>query len=90
MSFDVNVLSTKPIIKAAANMQNDGGSGGNLGYMDNGEREQESKKQKYDNIFAKRPDYDIVEFQKDIPMPEDEEFILIKWFKILLAKLGVK
>ena len=25
MSFDVNVLSTKPVIKAAASMQNDGG-----------------------------------------------------------------
>lgn len=33
MSFDVNIGRTQPVIKAAANMNNDGGSGGNLGYM---------------------------------------------------------
>ena len=44
MSFDVNVLSTKPVIKAAASMQNDGG-GGNLGYMAQGEK-QEKQDQK--------------------------------------------
>ena len=31
MSFDVNVGRNEPIIKAASNMNNDGGSGGNLG-----------------------------------------------------------
>ena len=40
MSFDVNVLSSKPVIKAAANMQNDGGAG-NLGYMSQGRKEHE-------------------------------------------------
>ena len=47
MSFDVNVLSSKPVIKPAANMQNDGG-GGNLGYMYQGrpQRKEETK-----NIF---------------------------------------
>ena len=48
MSFDVNVLSTKPVIKAAANMQNDGGSGGNLGYMERDDGEREKKQQKYE------------------------------------------
>ena len=43
MSFDVNVLSTKPVIKAAASMQNDGGAG-NLGYMAQGEKEEKKEK----------------------------------------------
>lgn len=57
MSFDVNVLSTKPVIKAAASMQNDGG-GGNLGYMAQGGK-QEKKERKYldESIFMKdQPD----------------------------------
>ena len=45
MSFDVNVLSAKPVIKAAASMQNDGG-GGNLGYMAQGEK-QEKQERRY-------------------------------------------
>ena len=47
MSFDVNVLSSKPIIKPASSMQNDGG-GGNLGYMFQGRRQGEEDKR---NIF---------------------------------------
>ena len=47
MSFDVNVLSSQPVIKAAANMQNDGGAG-NLGYMGGGGRK---KKQNNKNLF---------------------------------------
>lgn len=48
MSFDVNVLSSKPVIKPAAQMQNDGG-GGNLGYMYQGRRQ---NKEESKNIFA--------------------------------------
>ncbi|MCM1009960.1 MAG: hypothetical protein NC390_03645 [Fusobacterium sp.] len=53
MSFDVNVLSSKPVIKPAASMQNDGG-GGNLGYMYQGRRQQEESQ----NIFAKNNEID--------------------------------
>lgn len=53
MSFDVNVLSSKPVIKPAASMQNDGG-GGNLGYMYQGRRNQEESQ----NIFAKNNEID--------------------------------
>ena len=87
MSFDVNVLSTKPIIKAAANMQNDGGSGGNLGYMERDVGEQEKKKQKYESLFAKRPEYDILDFQKEIPMPEDEAFSLTKFVEKVIHNI---
>lgn len=48
MSFDVNVLSSKPVIKPASQMQNDGG-GGNLGYMYQGRRQ---NKEENKNIFA--------------------------------------
>lgn len=77
MSFDVNVLSAKPVIKAAASMQNDGG-GGNLGYMAQGGNEEEKKQQQnQESIFAKKPEYDTFGFQKDLKMP-DEPFSLAK------------
>lgn len=77
MSFDVNVLSTKPVIKAAASMQNDGGAG-NLGYMAQGEKE-EKKERKYldDSIFMKQQGEDIFSFDKEPEMPE-EKFSLSK------------
>ena len=53
MSFDVNVLSQKPVIKAAANMQNDGG-GGNLGYMSQGRRGEQDEP------------FDIIKFIDDL------------------------
>ena len=48
MSFDVNIGRHQPAIKAASNMNNDGGSGGNTGYMMSG---QNKKKKKDQNIF---------------------------------------
>ena len=59
MSFDVNVLSTKPVIKAAASMQNDGGAG-NLGYMAQGEKEEKQERKYLDeSIFMKKDEGDI-------------------------------
>lgn len=77
MSFDVNVLSTKPVIKAAASMQNDGG-GGNLGYMAQG-RKKENKEKKYleENIFMQAQGKDIFDFDKEPEMPE-EKFSIAK------------
>lgn len=77
MSFDVNVLSSKPVIKAASSMQNDGG-GGNLGYMGQGRRK-EKKEKKYldENIFMKQQGEDIFSFDKEPEMPE-ESFSLSK------------
>lgn len=54
MSFDVNVLSSKPVIKPAANMQNDGGAG-NLGYMYQGRRQHKEEEK---NIFAMENEID--------------------------------
>ena len=86
MSFDVNVLSTKPVIKAAASMQNDGG-GGNLGYMtQGGKREKQERKYLDESIFLKdQPD--IFGFDKEPEMPEEKPFIqtvienILKLFK---------
>ena len=75
MSFDVNVLSSKPIIKAAASMQNDGG-GGNLGYMSQGrKKEEEQKKYLNSNIFMTQPQSDVFGFGKEPEMPVEESLI---------------
>ena len=73
MSFDVNVLSTKPVIKAAASMQNDGG-GGNLGYMSQGRKKEKEEEKKYldENIFMKKQGEDLFTFDKEPDMPEDD------------------
>ncbi len=86
MSFDVNVLSTKPVIKAAASMNNDGG-GGNLGYMAQG-RKKEEKERKYleEGIFMKKRGEDI--FSKEPEMPE-ESFSLAKLISDII-KLFIK
>lgn len=70
MSFDANILSTKPIIKAAASMQNDGG-GGNLGYMSQGRKKQEKEKRYLDeSIFMKHNEEDIFSLSKEPEMVE--------------------
>lgn len=86
MSFDVNVLSAKPVIKAAASMQNDGG-GGNLGYMAQGERE-EKKEQKYfdESIFGQKTQGDVFEFDKEPDMPE-EKFSFAKLIAQIILKV---
>jgi len=75
MSFDVNVLSSKPIIKAAASMQNDGG-GGNLGYMSQG-RKKEEKERKYldESIFLKNESVDLFSYNKEPEIPEEKSFL---------------
>lgn len=87
MSFDVNVLSSKPVIKAAANMQNDGG-GGNLGYMSQGRKENESQKEEI-NIFAQKPQIDTFTLSSGkIELPEEETNLwdLIKDFILKIFK----
>ena len=88
MSFDVNVLSNKPIIKAAASMQNDGG-GGNLGYMSQG-RKKEEKERKYldESIFLKQNDSDIFGIKE--PQIPDENFSITKIITDIIKKLFSK
>ena len=86
MSFDVNVLSTKPVIKAAASMQNDGG-GGNLGYMAQG-RKKENKEKKYleEKIFMQAQGKDIFDFDKEPEMPE-ENFSITKLISDIIKSI---
>lgn len=86
MSFDVNVLSTKPVIKAAASMQNDGGAG-NLGYMAQGEKE-EKKEKKYleESIFIKKDESDVFGFNKEPELP-DEPFSLAKFIAEIIYNI---
>lgn len=88
MSFDVNVLSSKPIIKAAASMQNDGG-GGNLGYMFQGRRQEEKDKKYLDeSIFLKQNNCDVFGLDKKLEIPKEQNIIekIINFVKNLLAK----
>lgn len=85
MSFDVNVLSSKPVIKAAANMQNDGGAG-NLGYMSQGRKEHEEKHEEI-NIFAQKPEIDTFTMSGKIDLPDDEDFDLGKWISEIISKI---
>ena len=86
MSFDVNVLSTKPVIKAAASMQNDGGAG-NLGYMAQGEKEEKQERKYLDeSIFIKKDEGDIFTFDKEPEMPEDN-FSITKLIAEIIIKI---
>lgn len=86
MSFDVNVLSSKPVIKAAANMQNDGG-GGNLGYMSQGRREDKEHKEEI-NIFAQKPQYDTFSVSGKFESEQDEEpFDIAKFIADVIIKV---
>jgi len=77
-SFDVNVLSTKPVIREAASMNNDGG-GGNLGYMAQGEKEEEKRRRRDESIFSKKEEGDIFTYSKEVKVTEEENFSLTRF-----------
>jgi len=83
MSFDANILSSQPVIKAAASMQNDGGAG-NLGYMGRGRRRKKGQAEGT-NLFAENTLDTFGSsnmFEKEIDV--DVKFSLIEFFKELL------
>ncbi len=51
MNFTSNIASSKPVIREAANMNNDGG-GGNLGYMMQGNNKNRGSKKDEVSIFT--------------------------------------
>lgn len=85
MSFDVNVLSTKPVIKPAASMQNDGG-GGNLGYMSQGRKEEKEERKYLDESIFMKQEEDIFLFGKEPEMPE-EKFQIPKFILEIFNKI---
>lgn len=85
MSFDVNVLSVKPVIREAASMNNDGGAG-NLGYMQQGQKDEKEKPHRLDeSIFGKKEE-DIFISKKDLE-GFDEGISLIKWVENLIESI---
>lgn len=87
MSFDVNVLSVKPVIREAANMNNDGG-GGNLGYMQRGKNGEEKEKKYLDeSIFEKKNESDLFVSKKEIEVPEEYKFNLKNLISKLIKKI---
>lgn len=85
MSFEINRLNNKPIIKEAQNAQ-DGGAG-NLGYF---EQEEKQKKKKNDSIFSSASD-ESDSFQRH-DSEEQETFSMSKLIAqvILAVKNWVK
>ena len=86
MSFDVNVLSTKPVIKAAASMQNVVVVG-ILVYMSLVEKEEKQERKYLDeSIFMKKDEGDIFTFDKEPEMPEDN-FSITKLIAEIIIKI---
>lgn len=85
MSFDVNIGRSEPTIKAAANMNNDGGSGGNLGYMMRGKKKnQEGKRSLFDNENIDSFEMNSKLPKKDFEEPETKS----SWLEGFISKLG--
>lgn len=86
MSFDANIGRAQPIIKAAANMNNDGGSGGNTGYMMRGKRKQE--KEERGSLFSGNT-FDSFEMASKLPKKDFEEALELKnsWIENFISKL---
>lgn len=85
MSFDANIGRAQPIIKAAANMNNDGGSGGNTGFMMRGKRKKEKEDSK--SLFEDNPALDTFEMLSKLPK-HDEMNLGYKnsWFENMVEK----
>lgn len=89
MSFDVNVGRPQPMIKAAANMNNDGGSGGNTGFMGRGRRKKDFNP--FSSVFDEEKEFDT--FQMGSKLPNDKEFeqamgVKPSWIENLLDKFS--
>lgn len=85
MSFDVNVGRSEPIIKAASNMNNDGGSGGNLGYMMGGRRKKDDKEK--GSLFDKKEKFDSFESSGKVHSGLQFEDVGNSWFDNLVKKI---
>lgn len=89
MSFDVNIGRSQPVIKAAANMNNDGGSGGNTGFMMRGRKKKDSNP--FSSVFDE--DNDIDKFEMLSKLPSDKNFEKMmeekpSWIENLLNKFS--
>lgn len=86
MSFDVNVGRSQPIIKPAANMNNDGGSGGNTGYMMRGKKKDQKEGK---SLFDSGNEIDSFEMASKLPKKNLEEAMGLKnsWIENFISKI---
>ncbi len=84
MSFDANIGRPQPVIKAAANMNNDGGSGGNTGYMMRGRQKEQKKESK--SLFEDNPALDSFEMLSKLPSKDDKFGYKNTWFENMVEK----
>lgn len=87
LDLNMNISSSKPVIREAQSMQNDGG-GGNLGYMAQGENEEKKQQQYADVSIFNKAETDSFSFEKDFKVPEkEEEFSIIQMLKDFVQKI---
>ena len=87
MSFDINIGRPQPMVKAASNMNNDGGSGGNTGFMMRGRKKKDNNP--FSSVFDDEKEIDCFEMASKLPNNKSiEEAMGIKpsWFENLLDK----
>jgi len=69
--LNFSLTTAKPIIREAANMQNDGG-GGNLGYMQQKKKNQKEKRQTFDESIFGRKEEDVFMSEKSLKYEEEK------------------
>lgn len=87
MSFDVNIGRSQPVIKPAANMNNDGGSGDNTGFMMRGRKKKDEKDNK--SLFS-ATEIDSFEMASKLPNSHLEEAMGLKnsWLDNIISKFS--
>lgn len=84
MSFDANIGRSQPVIKAAANMNNDGGSGGNTGFMMHGKKKE---KENNKSVFDADIELDSFEMISKLPKNSDKQYgFQNSWFDNLVER----
>ncbi|MBQ2612169.1 hypothetical protein IJF81_07260 [bacterium] len=88
LDMNMNIASSKPVIREAQTMQNDGG-GGNLGYMAQGEQSEKKNRQYLDeSIFGKKQETDAFILEKDLEnFDYDTGFSIGKFIKDIIKKV---
>lgn len=87
MSFDVNIGRSQPVIKPAANMNNDGGSGGNTGFMMRGRKKKDGNNTR--SLFSST-EIDSFEMASKLPNSHLEEAMGLKnsWLDNIISKFS--
>lgn len=82
MSFDFKGVNFRPMIQEPQSTKNNGGSGGNTGYLQRGEDENANKGDQVD-VFNSEKDKDSFELENY----EDEQTSIRAFFEQIIAKI---